>query len=391
MSVMPSSTVVGVFRDRSAAELAMQALHNAGFRQEQMRCLVTGTSGNFFEDLKSFFTGVSPDEKNLVNNLTEMGLSDTETQYFSDEYAMGSAILAVKTQGDEQMALNILDQYGVHNAKRSMSFPDQPGGYGYLPPSGQGVQTQAPETPRFEDHQPTEGHIPSRHARHMQPPPFDYNLAPYQVQSSIGALMDPLPENVFSNGLAPFPAEAASNSAAPVPEEVVSDKETTFSEDATWAPVEQVSEVSQGAEEVDEVETPIYRGHQLDTSTPEINEVKEIETPAIQNDQVRVTPPEAEETPRAPGYQTSEGVPAQDTHQAYTAGDATEHKDELQRLLGQVQTTRQQLQEARARLEAVKARESQLTTARLQLKELQAELQATQAELRETEQRMLIS
>lgn len=118
MSVMPSSTVIGVFRNRSAAELALKELLDAGFTREQMRCLVAEDVGGFFADLKSLFTGVDPETHDLVSNLTALGLSDEEALYFSDEYAQGSTILAIKTLGDEEMALNILYQYGAHNARK---------------------------------------------------------------------------------------------------------------------------------------------------------------------------------------------------------------------------------------------------------------------------------
>lgn len=116
MSVMPYATVVGVFRDPAAADLAQEALVEAGFPREKIRCLLAGSTPTFLENVKSFFTGANPDEEHLLHNLMEMGLTDEEADYFSDEYARGSAILAIQTQGDDAMAVNILHQYGAHNA-----------------------------------------------------------------------------------------------------------------------------------------------------------------------------------------------------------------------------------------------------------------------------------
>lgn len=116
MSVMPYATVVGVFRNPADADRAMKALVEAGFAPEKMRCLLAGTGKSLFDDLKGFLTGAGGDEEHLVSKLTDMGLTDEEAQYFSDEYAQGSAILALKTQGDDAMAVNILHQYGAHNA-----------------------------------------------------------------------------------------------------------------------------------------------------------------------------------------------------------------------------------------------------------------------------------
>ncbi|GCE21342.1 hypothetical protein [Dictyobacter kobayashii] len=78
MSVAPSPTVVGVFRDRSAVEQAIEALYRAGFAQDQIRYSVPGSSGSFFDDLKSLFTGTSAEAGNLINDLTSMGLSNEE-------------------------------------------------------------------------------------------------------------------------------------------------------------------------------------------------------------------------------------------------------------------------------------------------------------------------
>src|SRR6185437_5849425 len=109
-------------RKRAAADLAIEALIKVGFKREQMRYLTAETGAGFLNTVKSVFTGISPEEEKLVSNLTGMGLSTEEAQYFSDEYAQGSVILAIQTQGDEEMALNVLAQYGAHNARKGTSL-----------------------------------------------------------------------------------------------------------------------------------------------------------------------------------------------------------------------------------------------------------------------------
>ena len=59
MSVTPSSTVIGIFTDRSLADQAMQAFYDAGFATEQILYSVPGTSRGILEDIKSLFTGSS--------------------------------------------------------------------------------------------------------------------------------------------------------------------------------------------------------------------------------------------------------------------------------------------------------------------------------------------
>lgn len=117
MTVTPSSPVVGIFRDRSLAEQAIDALYNAGFTSEQVRYSAPGTSGSILADLKSLFTGQNTSGGNIASDLTGMGLSDEEAQYYADEYKNGNTVLAVSASSREQEALNILHQYGAYNAR----------------------------------------------------------------------------------------------------------------------------------------------------------------------------------------------------------------------------------------------------------------------------------
>lgn len=122
MSVTPSSTVVGIFRDRAMAEDAIEALYDAGFQREQIRYSMPGNAGGFFEDLKNMFTGASSTDTNgdhLANDLTGMGLSDEEAQYYTDEYNNGNTILTVQAANREQEALSILHQHGAYNSRVS--------------------------------------------------------------------------------------------------------------------------------------------------------------------------------------------------------------------------------------------------------------------------------
>src|SRR5437660_4666914 len=122
MSVTPSSTVVGIFKERAMAEQAIEALYDAGFHREQIRYSMPGNAGNFFEDLKNLFTGTNPPDTggdHLANDLTGMGLSGEEAQYYTDEYKNGNTILTVQAAEREQEALSVLHQYGAYNARVS--------------------------------------------------------------------------------------------------------------------------------------------------------------------------------------------------------------------------------------------------------------------------------
>ena len=113
MTVTPSSTIVGVFRDRATAEQALDALYYSG----------TETSGGFFDDLKNFFTGQNT-SGDVAHDLTDLGLSNDDANYYASEHSKGNVILAIKAPGRGAEAQTILQQYGSLNAQPSYSSQD---------------------------------------------------------------------------------------------------------------------------------------------------------------------------------------------------------------------------------------------------------------------------
>src|SRR5215475_5173963 len=130
MSVTSSSTVIGVFGNRAVAEQAMDALNAIGFERNDMHVLVPGSTGSFFEELKSFFTGAettpADDDDKLVRDLMNMGFSNEQARYYSQAYNQGSTLLAVRAPGREQEAMGILHQYGATQQQITSMTP--PGG-----------------------------------------------------------------------------------------------------------------------------------------------------------------------------------------------------------------------------------------------------------------------
>jgi hypothetical protein len=120
MAVNQTSTVVGVFRDRTQADQAMDALNKAGFDRSQIHFAGPGTKGNFLEDIKSLFVGQSASGSDITNNLTNMGLSNEEAHYYSNEYNNGNTIVTVQAPDREQEALNVLHSYNAY------SYQDNP-------------------------------------------------------------------------------------------------------------------------------------------------------------------------------------------------------------------------------------------------------------------------
>ncbi len=116
MAMSSRSTIVGVFRDQTMAEQALNALTSAGFTNEQIR--YSGTSGgssSFFGDLKSLFTGEGATNGTFTQDMADMGLSDEEARFYENESRNGNRVLAVKAPGREQDAMGILQQYGAYN------------------------------------------------------------------------------------------------------------------------------------------------------------------------------------------------------------------------------------------------------------------------------------
>src|SRR5450755_4181868 len=89
-----NSTLVGVFNDRAQAENAIEQLHSAGIPDEQIS-YSGGAGGGFLAGIKSLFTGEDTAHTGLVGDLTGMGLSQDEANYYDSEYRAGRYIVAV--------------------------------------------------------------------------------------------------------------------------------------------------------------------------------------------------------------------------------------------------------------------------------------------------------
>lgn len=109
------SAIVGVFSERTMAERAIEALHRAGFRDDQIRYSGHTSGGNFFESIKNWFTGQDTSPQGFVSDLKEVGISDAEAQYYANEYNAGRPIVAVKPDGRWDEALAILRQQGSYD------------------------------------------------------------------------------------------------------------------------------------------------------------------------------------------------------------------------------------------------------------------------------------
>jgi uncharacterized protein (TIGR02271 family) len=124
-----NSTLVGVFNDRAQAENAIEQLHSAGIPDEQIS-YSGGAGGGFLAGIKSLFTGEDTAHTGLVGDLTGMGLSQDEANYYDSEYRAGRYIVAVNAGARQQDAQTILNSGGAYNyASRSGSTGAATTGY----------------------------------------------------------------------------------------------------------------------------------------------------------------------------------------------------------------------------------------------------------------------
>jgi len=105
---------VGVFDDTTMAERAIEALRNAGFSDDDIRYSGTTNGGGFFNTLKSWFSAEASSGTmgDVKRDLTSIGLSEDEADYYTREYEAGHPIVAVRAPGRESEAMTILRSNG---------------------------------------------------------------------------------------------------------------------------------------------------------------------------------------------------------------------------------------------------------------------------------------
>lgn len=400
MSVTPSSTIVGVFRDQSEAEQAANALYNAGFEQEQIQYMVPGTSGSFFEGLKSFLTGTNEGGGNLSDELTSMGLSDNDAQFYANEYNNGNPILIVRAAERGTEAMNVLRQYGAFKMQTEPGY------------SGEGAgDTQQPAYTQQDsstvDTQPSSDYAQS--TGYGAPGQYD-NVQNLETQPQSDADEEQ-----------PYAAAQPDNA---TPEYDVSDQDTLIitppydtdtpnvdmqADTTTPAPEYDTDNSVSGTDTVVREQDAEMPESPLPSTAPQeygmyqdaqsSGSVSETDTYTTADYQTAQTTSVVSEQDASDQRFQSESV-GQDTEMQPGVTDVAspEQTDELQQIQAQLQTLQQQLQEAKARLaeakeqenqlRTVREREQQLQSARQQVQDIQAELQATLAEYQEIQSRI---
>jgi uncharacterized protein (TIGR02271 family) len=116
--------VVGVFRDRSQAEQAINELLQAGFSHNQIRFAGRGiSSGGILEKIKSLFTGQDISAGGIYDDLVKMGAPPEDARYYQSEFEAGRSIVAVLASQGIQEAINILVRHGGYGANQRFAQP----------------------------------------------------------------------------------------------------------------------------------------------------------------------------------------------------------------------------------------------------------------------------
>ena len=112
-------TVIGVFDEAGNADRAIDALQNAGFSSSEIYRSGSdaSASGGFWGGVRNFFTGDDAAESgtHVADDLTGMGVSNDEAQYYENEYNNGRTIVAVNAGDRAEEAKANLNSTGAYN------------------------------------------------------------------------------------------------------------------------------------------------------------------------------------------------------------------------------------------------------------------------------------
>lgn len=100
-----TSIIAGVFERESDARRALDALKQAGFGYDQAGVATQG-QGNV----------------NLLNDLSDLGVSRDYASYYDQEYKNGRTVVSVRPDGREQEAHDILHRYGGYDYEHQSGY-----------------------------------------------------------------------------------------------------------------------------------------------------------------------------------------------------------------------------------------------------------------------------
>lgn len=114
---------IGVFRDRALARQAIDELHQAGFRDDQIWLPGSETStGGFLDGFVHRLIG--DDNHHSLDALTQEGFSPSEVEYYRHELEAGNTVVVVEAYGRRQEARDVLNRFGAYDASTHSPLQD---------------------------------------------------------------------------------------------------------------------------------------------------------------------------------------------------------------------------------------------------------------------------
>ena len=119
MAMTERSTVVGVFTDPGLADVAIEELVGAGFRDDQIslsRHEDTDSDVSWIGRIDSLLSGLKDSDRSIVERLVSMGVPEEEARYYQGELELGRSIVTVEAGDRREDALEILRSNGGYDA-----------------------------------------------------------------------------------------------------------------------------------------------------------------------------------------------------------------------------------------------------------------------------------
>jgi hypothetical protein len=119
MAMTERSTVVGVFTDPGLADVAIEELVGAGFRDDQIslsRHVDTDSDVSWIGRIDSLLSGLKDSDRSIVERLVSMGVPEEEARYYQGELELGRSIVTVEAGDRREDAIEILRSNGGYDA-----------------------------------------------------------------------------------------------------------------------------------------------------------------------------------------------------------------------------------------------------------------------------------
>ncbi len=135
---MSVQTIGGLFADQDRGEKALAELHAAKFGSAQISEVagvedVSLVPAKLTNPATDFFADHTVTGADFRTNLTELGMSAADAQYFADGVAGGGALVTVKADGRAAEAIEILQRHGADLASQTVEGNAAPATLGAAP------------------------------------------------------------------------------------------------------------------------------------------------------------------------------------------------------------------------------------------------------------------